>query len=228
MNQHLGHEAKLARLGGYPEEAFRILKGYLGEFRKYGVAVETFNLAGYDGDSSQKANWQSFSSTGAATGLISGIAGIQHHGGGYSYFPAEDFREIRISRLWFRGKQLNIHIHGKGRYAISFFNGKKVMGTLQLPWNLPLRRVNEWEIIRTNRLPASPLLYYTAGMPVSHVKCSAGNVSFICERSGAFPIEVAGDGVKMFINGEEKGPRPFDAIFCKGDKLEFRVQNKEE
>ena len=56
MNQHLGHECKTARLGGRADEALHLMRGWLEYFSRYQCAVETFNLAGCDGDSNQLAN----------------------------------------------------------------------------------------------------------------------------------------------------------------------------
>jgi len=112
MNQHIGHECKVARFGGLAEEAKRVMDGYLSYFGKYRTAVETFNLAGCDGDSSQLANWQAFSATGALQGLICGVAGWLVHRGGFSWIPAAGPRsEIRN----LNGKELSVS--GRGKYS---------------------------------------------------------------------------------------------------------------
>ena len=109
MNQHLGHECKTARMGGSSSEAQRVMQGYLNYFERYKCAVETFNLSGCDSDQVQLANWQAFSATGAAQGLICGVAGWQKHRGGWTWLPG-DCSSSKINNL--DGK--NFSVDGSG------------------------------------------------------------------------------------------------------------------
>ena len=224
MNQHLGHEGRLARLAGDPAEVKRFMLPYFNVFKQYGVAIETWNLPGCQGDESQTANWQSFSSTAAATAVISGLAGIFHHCGGYTYFPADSSDEIIMKQFDLQGKSLTVKIHGKGKYAKSNFNGKTLKGTLQLPADLKLKAENEWIICRTNAKPETPVLVNTHGLPVKNVSASRNSLAFTACRSGEYPITLLNaDGLRTLINGKEVKTDQFHEIDVKiGDLVEFK------
>lgn len=224
MNQHLGHEGKLARLSNNVPEVKRVMKAYFDKFAEYGVAVETYNLAGTDGNASQVANWQSFSATASTTAIISGLAGIFHHRGGYSYEPADAKDKITMTQFRINGKLLNIVIRGKGKYAVSKFNGKTLNGTLQLPADLPLKKQNVWEIIRTDKMPETPVLISTHGLPVKDLKSGGGYLAFTACRSGAYPVKLLNDAVlRTFINHKEVETDCFHEITVNaGDLVEFK------
>jgi hypothetical protein len=224
MNQHLGHEGKLARFAGNTDEVKRILAPYFQHFEQYGVAVETYNLAGCNGNESQVANWQTFSATAASTCIISGLCGIFHHRGGYSYEPAEGSGVISLENFQLNGKKLNIRIQGRGKYAVSKFNGITRNGTLQLPVDLPLKSENEWIITRTDVPPETPVLVSTHGLPVSAVTAENKSISFTAERSGSYPIKWNGTGpVQFYINGKavKTGTIP-DLTVKAGDRITIK------
>ena len=226
MNQHLGHEGKLARFAGNTEEIKRILVPYFQHFEKYGVAVETYNLAGCNGNESQVANWQTFSATAASTSIISGLCGIFHHRGGYSYDPADGNDVITLENFRLNGKKLKIRIQGHGKYAVSKFNGISLHGTLQLPVDLPLRKENEWSITRTEICPAEPVLISTHGLPVSAVVSDGNILSFTANRTGTYPMKWSSRGkVQIYVNGTLKATaKTIDLKVKTGDRITLKSE----
>ena len=226
MNQHLGHEGKLARFAGNTKEVKRILAPYFQHFENYGVAVETYNLAGCNGNESQVANWQTFSATAASTCIISGLCGIFHHRGGYSYDPADGNDVITLENFRLNGKKLKIKIQGHGKYAVSKFNGISLHGTLQLPVDLPLRKENEWIITRTEICPAEPILISTHGLPVSAVVSDGNILSFTANRTGTYPMKWSSRGkVQVYVNGTLKATaKTIDLKVKTGDRITLKSE----
>ena len=191
MNQHCGHEAKTARLGGRPEEAFRCMDAYLSYFKKYKVAVETFNLSGCDGDAHQLSCWQAFSATAAAQAIISGIAGWFIHRGGFYWMPG-DGPESCIDRL--NGKILKVS--GKGNYASGL---QGIPGSLQEPAD---QKQETLEVIRETAIPEHPVLLCAIGLPVKAVEAEKGSLQFRADASLRAPVRIlAAKRPEIQING---------------------------
>lgn len=222
MNQHLGHECKTARLGGRPEEAEHLMRGWLEYFAEYRCAVETFNLAGCDGDAHQLANWQAFSATAAVQGLLCGVAGWMCHRGGWFWIPGSG-TESEIGAL--NGKYLAVS--GTGAYAAGIvMDGKLVPGTLQAPVDIPGKR---YEIIRSNEAPEHPVLLCAADAPVSEVKIHGRRLSFRIEAGIHAPVKIFSPArPELHVNGagadfewhDDEKCLWFDCIFNPGDTIE--------
>lgn len=218
MNQHIGHECKVARFGGLAEEAERVMTGYLSYFGKYRTAVETFNLAGCDGDSVQLANWQAFSSTGALQGLVGGVMGWLVHRGGFSWIPAAGPRsEIRN----LNGKVLSVS--GNGKYSSGL---EGVPGSLQEPADLNMKSLR---VIRSEKSPEHPVLIFAADLPVSGIRTEGKNLSFRTEALRRAPVMIFSPELPdLRINGIsvdfEWDPAErilwFDHLFRPGDLCE--------
>ncbi len=217
MNQHLGHECKTARLGGRPEEALRVMKGYLEYFRKYLCAVETFNLAGADGNNGHYANWQAFSATGAMQGLLGGVLGWQCHRGGWSWTPGA----TAAGRLDLPTQSLEIS--GDGAYASGVeLDGVFYTGTLQT--------VSHWQkcvVHRTAEMPPHPVLISAVDCPVSGVEVKEGALSFTMKKNihTTLKIQLPTPGL-LTVNGRECPAEWdgqiiwYDGDFTQGDKVE--------
>ena len=221
MNQHTGHECKTARFGGRAEEAFRVMEAYISYFRKYGVAVETFNLSGCDGDAHQLSSWQAFSATAAAQALISGVAGWFIHRGGFYWLPS-DGSDITIDRL--NGKLLTVT--GKGKYAAGL-NG--VPGSMQEPAD---QKMDHLAVTRQATAPAHPVLICAIGLPVAEVKVEGTKLSFRADATVRTPVRIAVPGKPVLtINGKECAFEWhskdqaiwFDYPFRKGDLCEISL-----
>ncbi len=218
MNQHLGHECRTARLGGRPEEARRVVQGYLEYFSKYRCAVETFNLAGCPGDCWQLADWQAFSATGAAQAIVTGVAGWFRHIGGWTWMQGGGPE----ARLHIAGVAL--HTMGDGAYGDGLTVGEeKIQGTLQLPADAP-----EGEICvqRIAEAPLHPVLLMAIDASVRNVSVESGVLSFTVENRVHAPVMIYSPERPMVsINGvehsfewnEENNTLWFDAIFLQGD-----------
>ena len=193
MNQHNGHECKTARYGGRAEEAFRVMEGYLSYFKKYGVAVETFNLSGCDGDANQLSNWQAFSATAAVQAMMGGIAGWFIHRGGFYWLPA-DGPETTFDRL--NGKLLTVS--GKGKFASGL---QGIPGSLQEPAD---QRMDQLTVVRQTEAPAHPVLICAIGLPVSVVKVEGTKLSFRADAAVRAPVRVyVPSKPQLTVNGNE-------------------------
>ncbi|MGN0871426.1 MAG: hypothetical protein ACI4UV_09585 [Victivallales bacterium] len=225
MNQHLGHECKTARMGGRPEEAERLMRGYLEYFNHYQCAIETFNLAGCDGDVNQLANWQAFSATAAAQGLLCGAAGWMYHRGGWFWVPGDGMTS-RFHAL--NGK--NFTISGKGSYAAGIIlDGTLIPGTLQAPVDIA---ADIYEIHRTAEKPDHPVLLCAADAPVSEVMLREHTLSFRINAAIHAPVKVySPERAQLRINGaevqgewdEQENCLWFDYLFHVGDTVEVSV-----
>ena len=225
MNQHLGHECKTARLGGRADEALHLMRGWLEYFSRYQCAVETFNLAGCDGDSNQLANWQAFSATAAAQGLFCGVGGWMYHRGGRCWVPGEgpDSR-FRLQENVFR-------VSGQGGYAGGIsVDGCRISGTLQTPADRP---GNEYSVERTPELPAHPVLLCLADAPVSAVNLAGCRLRFICGASLRTFLKVQSPRKpQLRINGnaveiewfETEHRMEYDGVFHVGDEVEISAE----
>lgn len=150
MNQHLGHETKLARLSGDTTEGFRIMERYLEKFDQYKNAIETFNYDGCSDDVVQCADWQAFSATGAYHAIYQGLAGIAWHRGGLHYLASKDNHEIIIKGFRFNNQVWNLHFHGSGKYVRTFMvNGQKIKGSLQIPVGFSEGNECNWVVERS-------------------------------------------------------------------------------
>lgn len=195
MNQHLGHECKTARMGGRPEEAERLMQGYLEYFRQYQCAVETFNLAGCDGDVNQLANWQAFSATAAMQGLLCGAAGWMYHRGGWFWIPGDG---MTSSFHGLNGK--DFIVTGRGSYAAGIIlDGILIPGTLQIPADKPAAAC---EIRRTDGKPEHPVLLCAMDAPVSAVKVSNNTLTFRIDAAVHAPVKIYSPGKpRLRVNG---------------------------
>ena len=225
MNQHLGHECKIARMGGRPEEAERLMRGYLEYFNRYQCAVETFNLAGCDGDVHQLANWQAFSATAAAQGLLCGAAGWMYHRGGWFWVPGDGM----TSRFYaLNGK--NFSVSGKGAYAAGIIlDGVLIPGTLQAPVDIA---AHLYEINRIEDKPDHPILLCAADVPVSEVRLRERTLSFRVNTAIHAPVKIYSPEKPLLrINGTETDGEWLDQdnclwidyLFHAGDTVEVSV-----
>lgn len=178
MNQHLGHECKLARFAGDSAEAARVMNGYFDYYERTLNAVETFNYFGCDGDIHELADWQTFSATAAMHAVQQGICGLFWHRGGLCYTPASDSRTIRIENFRLNGRSFDVFLHAKGAFTKRvLLNGKELKGTLQLPADC-LRKTNRVEIVRSERPFARPLLLYALDLKIAELKSTGTALSF--------------------------------------------------
>lgn len=204
MNQHLGHEGMLARLAGHPEDSKRLLHGFLQTYEKHHVAAETFNLAGCMGDEANNADWQSFAAAGALDALCGGVFGIVRHLGGLHYIPSPGAEEASLEGFLFRGKRWNIRITGKGNYARSYFNGKSLPGTLQVPQEIYALSKIDWEIRLSNKKHTEPVLLSMIGTGIEKVLAKPGRLSFqITEKAHAIMHIQCDKKAKVLVNGEQ-------------------------
>jgi hypothetical protein len=221
MNQHNGHECKTARFGGRPEEAFRVMEAYLSYFKRYGVAVETFNLSGCDGDAHQLSNWQAFSATAAAQALICGVAGWMIHRGGIYWVPGSG-SDSKLKN-W-NGKTLTVT--GKGSYACGLDG---LPGSLQTPADSSL---TEWKVSRCSELPGHPVLVCALDLPVKEIRVSGKVLTFTACAERRAPVRLLSPEKPVVkINGkeisyewyDEDHALWFDYLFHDGDLCEVSL-----
>ena len=223
MNQHLGHECKTARFGGRSDEAERVMRGWLEYFQRFQCAVETFNLAGCDGDAGQLANWQAFSATAAAQGLIAGVAGWFRHRGGWNWVPGSGSGS-KIHDL----NGSNFSVSGTGAYADGIHvDGVLMKGTLQASGGR-----KKYEIFRSETTPEHPVLLLAADAAVGHLTCERNVLEFQMENSVHAPVQIyAPRRPEVLLNGkriefdwfEESKTLWFDAHFRIGDRITVRI-----
>ena len=178
MNQHLGHECKLARVGGFPSEADRVMAAYLKKYGETGTAVETFNFTGCPGDQNQLSEWQTFSATGAIKALVSGVAGIEYHRGGINYLPANGCNSRKINALCINGSICDIEVSGIGDSAQLYLNGCCLPGTLQVPADRLKKGKNLIEFKRCDSSSAPLLFLQAEDLPISDLKYENRSLSF--------------------------------------------------
>lgn len=232
MNQHLGHECKLARLGGLPSEADRVMTAYLKKYEETGTAVETFNFTGCPGDQSQLADWQTFSATGAIKALVSGVAGIEYHRGGINYLPADGCKYRKIKGLYMNKKSFDIEITGTGNSAQLFLNGTLIPGTLQLPADLAETETSRLEFKRCS-MENTPLLFLQAeDLPVSGFRFENNSLSFSVEadRYTVLRFHAETEPQWKMENKEitevwipEEKQLHLKGLFRKGDRVEVKL-----
>ena len=224
MNQHLGHESKLARLAGNMKNAYRMVTGYLNIFDHYKCAIETFNYSGCLGNEGQVCDWQTFSSTSACEAIRTGLAGIGRHGGGLYYIPAEDDHVITLDQINLKSSSVAIEISGKGKYCTMTLNGKAVKGSMQLPVDLLKRGKNIWKIKRSNTPFTGPVLLTTYGAPIHALETNGKELSFRIGYAGHYPMEFAASAkAKVYVDGKpvkteinsDNGHLYIDTVFAK-------------
>ena len=233
MNQHLGHECKLARLGGLPAEADRVMAAYLKKYEETGTAVETFNFTGCPGDQSQLSEWQTFSATGAVKALVSGVAGIEYHRGGLNYLPAPGSKSRKINGFCMDQKVFDIEISGTGDSAQLFLNGILIPGTLQLPADAAKEGDNLLEFKRCDS-SSTPLLFLQAeDLPISDLKYENNSLSFTvdADRHAVIHFYAAGDPLWKaredndfeLIWSPEEHLLLWKGTFRKGERIEVKL-----
>ena len=231
MNQHLGHECKLARLGGFPSEADRVMEAYLKKYGETGTAVETFNFTGCPGDQSQLSDWQSFSATGAMKALVSGVAGIEFHRGGLDYIPASGSKYRKIKGFCMNKKSFDIKVSGEGDSAQLFLNGVMIPGTLQVPSDIAGDGSCRLEFKRCS-MSETPLLFLQAeDMPVCDFKYENNCISFTvtADRHTVLRFHAESEPVwrgESKISAEWKlNEKQFllEGTFRKGERIEVRI-----
>jgi hypothetical protein len=204
MNQHLGHECKLRRYAGHSNDAYRIMNGYLEAFKKTGVAIETFNLSGCLGDELQRADWQTFSATGAYNAIVQGLCGLVFHQGGLGFAPDEDDHKISINN--FAG--FDIDIAGKGSFVRKFVvDGKVLNGTLQIPKDIASikdKQRHKVEITRGCTAPRKITLTSALELPVVNLVSQSQSLEFAIARNAYGSLEIyAPYPVSMTIDGKD-------------------------
>ena len=224
MNQHLGHECKIARHAGNAAEAERVMAGYLEFFREYHTAIETFNLAGCVGDTSQLGNWQAFSATAAMQALLSGVGGWEIDCGGWHWVwgsgSESSFKNIN-------GR--DFEVRGEGGYASGIsVDGRFIAGTMQLPKGAEGRRIS---IERTCEKIQHAVLLYAVDAEIADVELNGKTLSFTvandvhsalkCYAPSHAEVSVNGKSVQyVFYTGDDTFH--FDSVFRAGDRVEIK------
>ncbi|MCQ2378697.1 MAG: hypothetical protein MJ016_05740, partial [Victivallaceae bacterium] len=214
MSQHYGHECRTARCGGRAGEAVRLMRGFLRYFERYGVAIETLNLAGEERDITMTSRWQGFAATGVAQGILRGAAGLDWTRGGLAYVPAEDEGDVDVRGFRFRGVVCDWHISGKGRYVGDFrVNGIGFSGSVQIPEDVfPVSGKAAIEVRRSSAMPGHPVLLQAADIPVRCVRATPGCVEFTVGRTGRAPMLLfAAEDAAVSVDGEIVGCEFFAA-----------------
>ena len=233
MNQHLGHECKLARLGGLATEAVRVMKAYLKKYEETGTAVETFNFTGCLGDQSQLAEWQTFSATGAIKALISGVAGIEYHRGGLNYLPAAECKSRKIKGLCMNKTSFDIEISGTGNSAQLFLNGTLIPGTFQLPADAAEAGNNNLQFKRCDR-SVTPLLFLQAeDLPIRDFEYKDNKISFTVDADRHAVLRFYAERHPIWNAREDNGFEVtwdpvehlllWKGIFRKGGRIEVKL-----
>ena len=190
MNQHLAHECRLARHAGLADEAYRTVNGYLAYFEQYRTAVETFNLAGCEGDEYQLANWQTFAAA-CAEQAIYRTCGIECHRGGIVYVPAADEGDVKVEKLTNNGRSFTLRIRGKGAFVKTYrLNGKCAKGVLQTPFDLLQKGGNTLEIVRSEVPFDRPTLYHAVDTAVTRVCSGSEELRFSVAGTFRSPITI--------------------------------------
>lgn len=208
MNQHVGHECKVARYAGDATEAKRVINGYLDYYKRTLNAVETFNYFGCDANVHELADWQAFSATAAQHGIFQGVCGLFWHQGGLCYTPAKDSGKIAIKRFHIKDAVFDIEINGSGAYTSAIeLNGTVLEGTMQIPAEL-IRKENTLKITRSDIPFTRPVLLYALDLEINHVRSEAKTLSFTACKTIHTDIQFCVSG-------------PVQKLTCDGNELEF-------
>ena len=224
MNQHLGHECKIARHAGNALEAERVMAGYLEFFREYHTAIETFNLAGCAGDTSQLGNWQAFSATAAMQALFSAVGGWEIDRGGWHWVwgsgSESSFRNINGRDFEVRG--------GGDRAAGISIDGKFVSGTMQIPSDAEGCKIS---IERTEKKIEHAVLLYAVDAEISEVELGENVLSFIVGNNVHSAVKCyVPSFANVYVNGNavpfeyfaDDDIVCFDYVFNAGDRVEIK------
>ena len=203
MNQHLGHECKLARMSGLPAEADRVMEAYLKKYGETGTAVETFNFTGCDGDQTQLSEWQTFSATAAIKALISGVAGMEYHRGGINYIPAAGNKKRSIRNFVMNGKIFDLEISGDGDSAQLYLNGKWIPGTLQIPVDLIGQEHNSVEFRRCGKEMTALQLLQAEDLPISRLEFAENSIRFTAEADRYTVLRFRAEQMPAWSAGED-------------------------
>jgi hypothetical protein len=208
MNQHVGHECKVARYAGDAAEAKRVINGYLDYYKRTLNAVETFNDFGCEGNVHELADWQAFSATAAQHGIFAGVCGLFWHQGGLCYTPAKDSGKITIKRFHIKDAVFDIEINGSGAYTSAIeLNGTILNGTMQIPAEL-IREENTLKITRSDIPFTRPVLLYALDLAISDLQSDAKTVSFTAGKTIHTDIQ-------FYV------PNPVQKLTCNGKEMEF-------
>ncbi|MBR2509403.1 MAG: hypothetical protein IKB71_06615 [Lentisphaeria bacterium] len=179
MTQHLGHNTRVQRLNNDMVEANRVADHYFKEFAKSLNAIETFNIDGLNGDTSQRASWQTFSCTAALHCIHQTLAGVAWSMGGLYYLPADDYRDVKVENFIFDGRKWKISINGSGSFVKKMkLNGKTFVNTMQVPVDMLESAVCELEIIRSAEVPDVPVLLYAEDIRIKEFETAECGISF--------------------------------------------------
>ena len=233
MNQHNGHECKVARLGGRPQEAFRVINGYMNRAKEYHTAIETFNLSGFPGNCVQTSNWQTFAATAAVQGMIGGVIGLSYHAGGLNYVPANFTGKHEISNFHFGKKIYSLKISGKGSFAKMTINGKKLKYSLQIPEDFSSKKRLNCLVKHVSKQPDYPVLLSALDLPILKLKGSKNSLSFIAGASVHAPIKIYSPRYpKVMVEekvisvewNQSNKTAWFDCIFQKGNQVKIILE----
>lgn len=225
MNQHLGHECKIARHAGNAAEAERVMAGYLDYFSKYHTAVETFNLAGCNGDTSQLGNWQAFSATAAMQAFLSGIGGWEIDCGSWHWVWGGGSESLFKN---INGKDFEVKGRGSAASGI-YVDDNFIAGSMQLPSDIDGRKI---KIERTEQIIEHPVLLSAVDAQIKDVSVNGGNLSFVIGNDVHSTVRCyAPSHAYVFVN--DKQPKEifhacddtfyFDCVFQTGDKVEIKL-----
>ena len=232
MNQHNGHECKVARFGGRAEEALRVMHGFMNRAEEYHTAIETFNLSGFPGNCVQTSNWQTFAATAAMQAMLCGIIGLNYHQGGINYVPAAFTGRHEISNFHFRNRIYSFTISGKGSFARMNINGRNLKYSLQIPEDWCRQKHLDCSVRHTSSAPDHPVLLCALDLPVYNLNGNKSSLSFQAGAEVHAPVKiysprkaavsVDGKAVKTEWNETDKHLW-FDHIFKKGDIVEITL-----
>ncbi len=228
MNQHDGHEARLARLADDLPEAYRLIGCYLESFDFYKTAIETFNYSGCCGNESQTGDWQTFSSTAVCEALRSGLAGIARHRESLYYIPADDHRKIHLKNLRLKDTMVNVDISGTGPYFEPMkIDDRRQEGTAQIPSDRICGKSLQWSIRRSRHPFRTPVLLNSCGLPVRSIQVKGKTLTFLSAGCGHYPLEIAVPSEpEVRLNGA-KIPFEFDPVKKRlRIDLQFRVDDR--
>ena len=218
------------------KEAKRVAKHYFQAFEDNATAVETFNIDGMNGDTSQWTKWQAFSATAALHCLHQSLAGIGWSRGGLFYIPADDKETIEVRKFIFGGNEWNISISGSGSFVSSMkLNGIEIAGTMQIPEDLVRNGKNCLEIIRSDKTWEKLVLLYATDLLFREFQETEQGYAFTVSETGFSPLKLyAEKQPSVLVNGTQN-PVEFypdekiawiDFLLHKNDKVEIRTENK--
>ena len=235
MNQHVGHECKLARFAGDSAEAKRIIKGYLNYYKRTLNAIETFNYFGCDADVHELSDWQAFSATAAQHGIFQGVCGLFWHRGGLCYTPAKDTGDISIKKFHIRDGQYEIQISGDGAYTSGIIlNGASLNGTMQIPVDRH-KKENVLKITRSATPYDKAVLLYALDLEIEDVTATDSALCFrscnTCHTDMVFAIP-PGAAICLTCNGKEleyeldpaQSQLLYSGMILAGDEIEITIK----